>query len=110
MRFSLSALVAVAAVMGMAIAADEPEPPQYQCSSDAILVCCEEFTGSVIGEFVGEGSGCTFDTLNVWKSLRSHPKGTIATLAGSQAGPGSCEADYIPGCCRTVVSHFEPFR
>ena len=57
MYFSISALVTLASAVSIAVAAKKPE---FDCPSDAILVCCEEFTGSVIGQYVGEGSGCMF--------------------------------------------------
>ena len=38
------------------------EDPRYQCYSDAILVCCEEFNGSVIGAFTGIGTSCESST------------------------------------------------
>ena len=54
------ALLASALVM---VVADDPEVPEFTCSSDAILVCCEEYVGVAIGQYVGNASECTSSCL-----------------------------------------------
>ena len=59
MHIPLRALAIVASALVM-IVADDPEVPEFTCSSDAILVCCEEYVSVAIGQYVGNASECTF--------------------------------------------------
>ena len=58
MYIPLRALALLASAL-VRIAADDPDVPEFQCSSDAILVCCEEYVSVAIGLYVGNASECT---------------------------------------------------